>query len=130
MKHIVTLLLFSLFCYGQNDIKIYNEHLSFGDKIEAETFAKEDIKNNNIFIYLKSGWGPMVYTTDKDFETKYNIQFNDEGCTGSEFSIYYNFIIYTHLSKTFGKKWKKEIRKDAIGFKEWKKRTNNQKHNE
>lgn len=43
---------------------------------------------------------------------------------GSEFSIYYNFIIYEYLSKTFGNKWITEIRNDAIGFKEWKKRTN------
>ncbi|GAA4771358.1 MULTISPECIES: hypothetical protein [Flavobacterium] len=121
MRYIIIFLLFNLFSFGQSKIKTYNEHISFANKIEAETFAKEDIKNNSIFIYLKIGWGPMVYNTDKDFETKYNIQFNDEGCTGSKFSIYYNFIIYAHLSKNFGKKWEKEIRKDVIGFKEWKK---------
>lgn len=124
MKHIATLLLFTLFCYGQNDIKTHNEHLSFGNKIEAETSAKEDINNNNIFIYLNGGLTPIFYPTDKIFEKKYSIKFNEQGCTGSEFSIYYNYIIYNHLSKTFGKKWIKEIRKDAIGFKEWKKHIN------
>ena len=122
MKYFLTLLLFSIFCNGQNDLKTYNDHLSFADKIEAETFAKEDIKNNNIFIYLKSGWGPMVFKADKDFETKYDIQFNEEGCTGSGFSIYYNYIIYDFLFDKYGKSWTKEIRSDALGLKEWKKK--------
>ena len=124
MKHIATFFLFTLFCYGQNDKKMYNEHLSFGDNIEAETSAKDDIKNNNIFIYLNGGLTPIFYPNDKSFEERYSIKFYEEGCIGSEFSIYYNFIIYEYLSKTFGNKWITEIRNDAIGFKEWKKRTN------
>ena len=92
---------------------------------EVKNYAEADIENNNIFIFIQGGIAPVIYSTDKDFENKYKIHFNDLGCIGSKCAETYNHFIFDHLYKTFGKKWMKTIRKDTIGFKSWKKENNN-----
>lgn len=63
----------------------------------------------------------MVYTTDKNFENKYKISFNDFGCVAGDIQeclIAYNKTIFEYLDKTYGRKWRREIRMDAIGLKD------------
>ena len=82
--------------------------------------ALKDIQANKPTILLHSGDAPIVYTTDKNFERKYNVIFYDFGCVAAdsqECIIAYNRAIFEYLDSTFGKKWRKEIRKDAIGLK-------------
>lgn len=124
MKYIILFLFFNLFCFSQTKYEGSGaEKVQFAkSQLEAEYLAKEDINNQNIYIFLQGGITPIVYPTDKYFEKSYKIIFNEEGCTGSEYSKYYNCIIFNYLTKTFGNKWTKEIRKDANGFKEWKKK--------
>ena len=37
-------------------------------------------------------------------------------------------IIFDYLKKAYGKKWMKEIRDDAVGFKKWKKLNRKQRN--
>jgi hypothetical protein len=88
-------------------------------KYNRET-ALKDIQINNPTILLQGGVAPIVFITDKDFERKYKVSFYDFGCVvfdKQECLIAYNRTIFEYLDKTFGKKWRKEIRKDAIGLK-------------
>jgi len=81
--------------------------------------ALKDIESKNLTILLQGGIAPVVYTTDKSFEIKYHITFNDFGCVADdrqECLIAYNKTIFDFLDKTYGKKWRREIRKDAIGL--------------
>lgn len=84
----------------------------------ATKLATQDIKNGIPFLLLQSGISPTVYTTDKKFENKYKVFYYESGCTGptEKFVFEYNRTIFKHLTDTYGDKWKKEIRKDVIGF--------------
>ena len=127
MKSIYLLLLISNFCFSQNksDNTYNNSDASkvhfIDDCLKAEEFAYNDIKNNTIFIFLQSGEAPTVYSLDKTFEKKYNVNFNEQGCIGSKCAEAYNQIIFDYLYKTYGNKWMKEIRKDILSYKHWKK---------
>lgn len=89
---------------------------------KAGELAKEDIKNKKINLFLVGGIAPVVYTTDKEFEEKYKIVYVDYGCISPKLNclINYNETVFNYLNQEYGKKWRKEIRKDVIGLKNWK----------
>lgn len=91
---------------------------------EAEEFANEDIANGTIFLLLAGGISATIITTDAAFERKYDIYFNEFGCTGPEYELItaYNSVVFEHLTQQYGKRWYKEIRKDVVGLKDWKKK--------
>ena len=114
----------------------YGQNKSFQDAINESNVNKilleidcnsinpiveEDIKNERVFIFLNGGASPIRFSTDDSFEKKYNIYFFEQGCINSLCAESYNMIIFDYLKKTYGKKWMKEIRDDAVGFKKWKK---------
>ena len=93
--------------------------LVFADSLEQVTkLANQDIANGTPFLLLQSGIAPIVYTTDRKFENKYKTYYYESGCTGlkEKFAVEYNRIIFAHLTEKYGTKWKKEVRKDVIGF--------------
>ena len=89
---------------------------------QIDELIKTDFKNDNVYLFLNGGIAPVEYTTDKDFENKYGIHFYDFGCEppNEKCVIEYNSRVFDYLTETYGKKWKREIRDDVIGFKEWK----------
>jgi hypothetical protein len=91
---------------------------------QIDEWIKADFKNKNIYLFLQGGIAPVEYTTDKDFENKYGIYFFDFGCVppSEKCVIEYNSQVFDYLTKKYGKKWKREIRNDVIGFKEWKRK--------
>ena len=94
------------------------------DCIEIDQWVKSDIKNKTIFLFLQGGIAPVIYSSDKKFGEKYGIYFYDFGCIGpldDKCVIKYNCMVFDYLSSIYGNKWQKEIRKDVIGFVEWKK---------
>ena len=114
----------------------YGQNKSFQDAIDESNVNKilleidcnsinfivnEDIKNQRVFIFLNGGASPIRFSTDDSFEKKYNIYFFEQGCINSLCAESYNMIIFDYLKKTYGKKWMKEIRDDAVGLKKWKK---------
>ena len=94
---------------------IYSNCLNY-----SKEAALNDIRSNNMTILFQSGIAPIVYSKDKDFQEKYNVAFLDFGCVVSENEEClkaYNRTIFEYLDKKYGKKWRSEIRKDAIGLK-------------
>jgi len=126
----ISLFLFlSIFAFGQSK-KLTNEEIKISgvSKInfiencnEATKLAETDIKNEIIVLFLQSGEAPIIYYEDEIFKKKYNVFFYEQGCIGSNCTKEYNKIIFNYLLNKYGKKWIKQIRKDVIGFKDWKK---------
>lgn len=93
---------------------------------QAEEFFKEDLKRNTVFLLLQGGIAPVIYDTDKDFQNNYGVYYYEFGCVGpeTECTKKYNFLVFEYLRKTKGNKWLKDIRKDVLGLKDWRKNKN------
>lgn len=90
-------------------------------KEEAHELAKKDISKGLPFILLKSGIAPVVYPKDSIFQYKYKVFYKDYGCAGPAYELMeaYNFVMFSYFYENYGKKWRKEVRTDAIGFRTW-----------
>lgn len=100
---------------------IFEDTLSCDD---VEKWIKSDIANKTLFIFIQGGIAPVYYSNDRKFENKYGVYFNDFGDTGPPSDVCikkYNYYVFEYLIKTYGREWIKEMRKDVIGFSEWKK---------
>ena len=99
--------------------------IRFADPVTCDNineWLKSDIDNKTIILFLESGEVPKVYANDKNFENKYGIYFYDFGDVGMpdyKCVIKYNYLVFDYLTKVYGKRWKKEIRKDIIGLSKW-----------
>ena len=81
--------------------------------------ALADIQQNSAKILVQGGFAPIIYSTDKVFFEKYKISYYVFGCVAPENVEClndYNRTIFEYLDKTFGKSWRTEVRKDAIGL--------------
>lgn len=99
--------------------------LTFVESIEdAKKLAQSDIDKGVPFLLIKSGIAPITYSIDSLFEYKFNIYYYDQGCTGADHKMMqaYNYEAFQYLERKFGKKWHKSVRKDVIGYKEWKRK--------
>ena len=118
------------------DIKLTDDVLNSSGAIQMTLMVKQncdkvnqlfkkDLERKTIFLLLQGGEAPIVYTTDKDFENKYRVYYYDYGCIAPDQECLkrYNYLAFAYLTKTFGKKWRYEVRKDIIGLKEWRKNT-------
>lgn len=110
----------SIFIYSDmpSSSKIY----FLQDCDNAEKVALKDISSGKIMVFLVGGIGPVEYTTDKHFENKYEISFEDYGDLPAEHDCMknYNFLIFAYLNEKYGNQWVREIRKDVYALKEWK----------
>jgi hypothetical protein len=99
----------------------YNLMFVLSDK-EAKELAKHDIDNGTPFLLLQSGLAPTVYTTDSLFEAKFQVNYYDHGCIGptSELIEAYNQVIFEFLDRNYEKAWRRSVRKDVVGYKNWK----------
>jgi len=90
----------------------------------ADIIAKQDIQNKEIKIFIIGGIGPVAYPSDSIFENKYHVSYFDfaDLSPNKECVLKYNVEVFNYLTLTFGKCWKKEIRKDAYGLKHWKRK--------
>lgn len=118
-------------CFAQEtaEDKQYNESgaakINFAQSIEeAENLANADIKDKTLFLFIQGGIAPVVYATDKEFRKLYGVRYNDLGCMSgdSKITAAYNKVILKYLCSNYKKDWKKKIRKDVIGFKEFRKK--------
>lgn len=120
----------TLFVFGQSRILTDEDYNNSGaiklkfatTKSEAIELAKFDIEKGTPFILLQSGIAPVVYATDSVFENKFKVYYYEQGCVGPDYELMkeYNYVIFKYLADTYGKKWRSEIRKDAIGLRQWK----------
>lgn len=80
--------------------------------------AIEDIRSGKVNILKSSGIAPVYYKSDTKFAKKYNVNFVEYGCEAVAWeSLYeYNKTVFEYLDKKYGKKWRKNIRKDIVGI--------------
>ncbi|HBG69366.1 MAG: hypothetical protein A2W93_16065 [Bacteroidetes bacterium GWF2_43_63] len=83
--------------------------------------AISDIENNTMRIILEINGARDYSLSAKDtlFENKYHIEYWFEGCEvlPQQDNVGYNREIFRYLDQQYGKRWRKSIRKDAIGLK-------------
>ncbi|KXO00669.1 hypothetical protein LS48_04585 [Aequorivita aquimaris] len=125
-------IILSISAFGQEEIEAVdsnNFENSYASKVisadnisDAEVFAKEDIKNNSLFLIVPGGIAPVIYKSDFDFKSKYGVSMINFGCEplNKEISISYNMKVLDFLTENYGKEWLKEIRDDVIGLAEYK----------
>jgi hypothetical protein len=89
---------------------------------EAKKLAKQDIENGNLFLFIQSGIAPVVYSTDSIFENTYKVHYYEQGCTGPDYELMkeYNHMVFDYFFQIYEMEWKKTIRNDVIGLKNWK----------
>ncbi|MNV02840.1 hypothetical protein D3C71_930800 [compost metagenome] len=84
--------------------------------------ALQDIKKHEMQILFSGGFGGMPdfsSAEDQLFQKRYGVTFHSQGCLHSgegENETEYNQTIFAYLDKTYGAKWRSELRNDAIGF--------------
>jgi hypothetical protein len=81
--------------------------------------AEQDIKRGKAKLLLAGGLSPIYYFGQEAFEKKYRITYYEYGCMPPDEKcvMEYNKAIFAYLDKQYGKKWRKEVRKDVIGYK-------------
>ena len=90
---------------------------------EARTLADNDIANGTPFLLLMGGVTPSINSTDLEFEKRYQVYLYEFGDNGPDdkLAIAYNETIFEYLNNKYGKIWMRQIRKDVVGFNEWRK---------
>ena len=117
-------------CYAQGRVAPSSasgcQQLPFilGDCSQARALAERDIQAGAPFLVLASGLAPATHPQDCLFEHRYQIYYFDEGCTAParEYMVTYNYRIFDYLQATFGKQWRRAVRPDVVGYKEWKRK--------
>jgi hypothetical protein len=86
----------------------------------SEKTAQDDVAAGRPKLLLTGGIAPLVYSNQVKFEKKYKVEYFDFNCTSdlNECILSYNKVIFDFLDKKYGTKWRKEVRKDVIGFKD------------
>jgi hypothetical protein len=81
--------------------------------------AQRDISEQKPRLLIIGGIAPVWYESDPEFQEKYGVTYFDYGCVspGSECASQYNNVIFKYLDQKYGKSWRKEVRKDVVGFK-------------
>lgn len=75
---------------------------------------ENDLKDNNIKIYVMGGIAAVITLEDRDIAKKYGFDFHDFGCLAPDLNYYkaYNKCVVSYLNKKHGKGWQKDIRKN------------------
>jgi hypothetical protein len=81
--------------------------------------ARQDIEQGKAKLLLVGGIASIHYEGQEVFEKKYKVSYYDYGCTppDEKYVKEYNKAIFAYLDKQYGRKWRKQVRKDVIGYK-------------
>lgn len=90
----------------------------------AASLAERDIQAGTPYLILTSGEAPVVITTDAAFERQFHIDYFEMGCISPAPAAVqaYNSRIFAYLQATYGKAWRRRVRPDVVGLKQWKSR--------
>lgn len=83
---------------------------------------EQDLKAENLKIYLLGGIVSVIKSEDFEFEKKHKVKYHDFGCTPPvHFKLYekYNQLVFDHLIKEYGKSWISATNQNAFGFLKW-----------
>ncbi len=102
----------------QQDIQNFSYMLHFECDVNKYK-AIYDIHYDRPKLLISGGIAPIVYVGQEKFEEKYGIEYHDYGCISPDYKCMkeYNQTVFDYLDQTRGKKWRKEVRKDVVGFK-------------
>ena len=80
--------------------------------------AEIDIKNHKPRLLIFGGIAPIIYWGQEKFEKKYKVKYYDYGdlLPNPDCAKDYNIRIFEYLDKKYGNKWRKEVRKDVVGY--------------
>jgi hypothetical protein len=83
-----------------------------------DSIAQIDIIEGRPRLILKGGMVVSKIHGQEIFEANYGIKYYDFGCISldEESITSYNKVIFKFLDKKYGKKWRKEVRKDVVGL--------------
>ena len=85
-----------------------------------KSVAKEDVAHNEIMLLARGGRWWNISKSDSIFELNYGVKYKVFSCIIPENQgclEWYNKIIFRHLNKMYGRKWKRTVREDAFGLK-------------
>lgn len=79
---------------------------------------KADLENQTLFLLLQGGIAPVVFSTDRAFENKYQVYYYDFGCIAPKLECVtkYNQLVFNYLTRLYGNKWRNDVRKDVLGL--------------
>ncbi|MFD2909499.1 hypothetical protein ACFSX9_12235 [Flavobacterium ardleyense] len=103
---------------------IFSFTINAQEKKQTEPI-KVEANQNTKTIYVLGGIASVITKEDLAFAKIYNLKFHDFGCLApANFEFYEskNDLVFDFLNKTYGKKWQKEMKPNAMGFDKWKKK--------
>lgn len=88
----------------------------------AVALAERDIQAGTPYLILASGEAPVVITTDATFERQFNVAYFEMGCISPPPAAMraYNMRTFAYLQATYGKAWRRRVRRDVVGLTPWK----------
>ena len=91
------------------------------DTVEDTEATLADIQKGLPKLLFSSGISGELFSTDPKFgyfERKYGVQLVDFGCTLPAFLCIeaYTSVVFEYLDKKFGKEWRNEVPKEALGI--------------
>lgn len=113
MKNIIFVLLSLFFA---NELSAADVTTSDTSKSYSIKLAQADISKGKIKFLVRGGFAPKHYEGEAVFEKKYKIKYYQFGCVSPEsISIAdYNKVVANYLDGKYGKRWRKEVRKDVV----------------
>jgi hypothetical protein len=87
-----------------------------------DLIAMSDIQNDSAKLLVKMPYAYLYEPNPESvFKEKYKITLYDFGCLRPDYDcmISYNFAIFRHLDKKYGKGWRDDLDFYVIGFKEY-----------
>jgi hypothetical protein len=83
-----------------------------------DSIAQIDITEGIPRLLIEGGLIAKKIHGQEMFEAKYGIKYYDFGCISLDKKsiISYNKVIFNYLDNKYGRKWRKEVRKDVLGL--------------
>ena len=77
-----------------------------------------------LFLVLASGEAPVLFATDSVFKREFKVQYLEEVCVApaSACLVAYNHFVFDHLQATYGNTWRRKVRKEVVGPREWRRK--------
>jgi hypothetical protein len=83
-----------------------------------QDIAQRDIRNNKPRLLLAGGIAPVAYPDQHKFEKKFGVAYHEFGdsAPNQQCMVKYNKVVFKYLDSKYGRKWRKEVRKDVVGL--------------
>jgi len=85
---------------------------------KSKAQAQSDLKCRKVYLMLQGGFAPIRIDGREHFEKKYQVNYIDLGCVipNNLCITAYNAEVAKFLDQKYGKGWRKEVWKGAVGI--------------